>query len=547
MNTNPRLATEELSDAGRYHVTWPQPVAPRWSAVPLTSVPRFVAQRLRQGGRGPALLFDDGYELRRDELLDHIERFSGYLASRVDVGDRVVIAIGNRAEFFVALLAVAAVRGVAVTLSPGVRSHDAAYMLNDSGAVLAIVEGSAADVIEGVASQCPALTSVVRLDAPEPTGLASRYGDRRLALDAFDAPVDEILEIGYTSGTTGLPKALAGDHAEQLRFVDDFLRTHPFAPGDRMMSPLQFHYGDPIWLLYASLAVGSPLIAMRRFSVSRFWRVAREFAATHICTIGAIPTLLLTAESSSAEREHQVRYAAAIGVPAAQHRELIHRFGVEWLETYGSSEAGIVICMPVEDAERYVGTGALGIPAPHVTVRLVGMDGAEILGPGEGELEIGGDFHFGGYLGNSKATAEVMHDKWFRSGDLMRRDADGVYYFVGRRKELIRRGGENIAPAEVEAILKLHPAVADAAVVPVADSLRGEEGKAYVELRSGRDFDPAMLAAFCGQRLAAFKVPRYFELRTEPFPRTASQRIPKQNLMVDGAHQIHKAWDREAP
>ena len=399
-------------------VTWPAPVAPRWSAVPLASVPAFVADVLRRGGERPALVFDDGFELACGELLRHAERLAAGLAPRISPGDRVAIAIGNRAEFFISLFAVAAVRGVAVTLSPGVQREDARYMLQDSGTALAIADGGAADVIAGVAEQCPALERVLRLDGLEPNGLAAFYGDRRLSLDAHDAPVDEMLDIGYTSGTTGLPKALHGDHAEALGVVDDFLRIHPFGPGDRMLSPLQFHYGDPIWLLYASLVVGSPLIAMRRFSVSRFWTVARGLGATHICTIGAIPSLLLTAQPNSAERDHGVRYAAAVGVPAAQHRELVERFGVTWLEIYGSSEAGTVIGMPAEHADRYIGTGAIGIPAPHVTVRLVDGDGAVVDGPGSGEREIGGDFRFSGYLGNDAATAEVMHDGWFRTGDL---------------------------------------------------------------------------------------------------------------------------------
>jgi acyl-CoA synthetase (AMP-forming)/AMP-acid ligase II len=150
---------------------------------------------------------------------------------------------------------------------------------------------------------------------------------------------------------------------------------------------------------------------------------------------------------------------------------------------------------------------------------------------------------FSGYLGNPQATAEVMRGDWLRTGDLMRRDALGVYYFEGRRKELIRRGGENIAPAEIESTLRLHPAVVDAAVVPVPDRLRDEEVKAYVHVQA--DVTPAELAEHCARLLAPFKVPRYIEVRTEDFPRTPSQRIPKNELKVDGVHRIEGVWDRE--
>ncbi len=147
-----------------------------------------------------------------------------------------------------------------------------------------------------------------------------------------------------------------------------------------MLSPLQFHYGDPIWLLYASWVVGSPLIAMRRFSVSRFWTVARDHGATHVCTIGAIPNLLLTAEPTPADRDHGVRFALAVGIPASRHRELVDRFGVRWLEIYGSSEAGTIMAMPEQCADAYVGTGAIGIPVPGVIVRLVDEHGEVVAG-----------------------------------------------------------------------------------------------------------------------------------------------------------------------
>jgi acyl-CoA synthetase (AMP-forming)/AMP-acid ligase II len=128
----------------------------------------------------------------------------------------------------------------------------------------------------------------------------------------------------------------------------------------------------------------------------------------------------------------------------------------------------------------------------------------------------------------------------------MRRDQHGVFYFLGRRKEIIRRGGENVAPADVEEVLRLHEAVIDAAVVAVADPLQGEEIKAYVQVRPDADIEPCAITDFCADHLARFKVPRYVELRTDPFPRTPSQRIRKDKLKVDGLHLVDGAWDRIA-
>jgi carnitine-CoA ligase len=288
------------------------------------------------------------------------------------------------------------------------------------------------------------------------------------------------------------------------------------------------------------------VILMRKFSASRFWKVAQEFSATNIVTIGSIPDMLLSRPEGPEDREHSVRNATALAIPRGRHAELERRFGFPWREAYGSSESGPAMAMPREFGAEFVGTGAIGIPYPDITARLVDETGQPLDGPATGELELSGMIVFSGYLSNPEATSEVLHDGWLRTGDIMRRDERGVYYFEGRRKELIRRSGINIAPAEVEAVLRLHPDVVDAAVVPVIDEVMGEEVKAYVELAGGAAFDPADLADFCGRRLARQKVPRYIEQRATPFPRTETQRIPKSQLKVDGVHRTSSAWDRLA-
>jgi crotonobetaine/carnitine-CoA ligase len=540
------MTTDEVIDRAAHpsSAAWPESVGGPWSAIARTTLLDFLAPRLTAGGDRPAVIFDDDVELTCRQLKERIESVAGALSDRVLPGDRVVLAVGNRAEFLVAYFAIVANRGVVVTLNPAIQTHDAAHVLSDSGAVLAIAEAQPAEVLRAAAPAT--LADVLVVEEPEPDGLALyTAGTRPMSLESVRGDIDDLTDIGYTSGTTGLPKALAGDHGELLRYADVFLRTTPVGTGDRVLCPLQFHYGDPLWLLLASTVFGEPMIVMRRFSVSRFWDVARRHSATAILTIGSIPNLLLTPAPSPSERDHGVRLAIAVGVPRHQHAELVERFGFPWLEFYGSSESGPAISMPAGVAAQYVGTGALGIPVPEVCARLVDPDGNELHGEALGELELSGMILFEEYLDNPQATAEVTHDGWLRSGDLMRRDAHGMYYFEGRRKELIRRGGENIAPAEVEAILRLHPAVIDAAVVPVEDELWGEEVKAYVEVKSSTTAAPSDLAAFCAQRLAPFKVPRYIEVRTEPFQRTPSQRIPKAVLKVDGVHQTTTAWDRE--
>ncbi len=524
--------------------TWPASMPGPFTEVPREPFLALILPHLRARGSEPMVIFDDGVELSCSAFLEATEQLAAGLRERIAPGDEVALAIGNRAEFLVAFFAILAHRAVAVMMGPSIGDAEADYIVRDRGLTLALADGVAADVLSRVND---GRVTVLRVDegAGEPYGLRAYSSADPHPLDAVGASHDDIVDIGYTSGTTGLPKAIAFTHDEKLRYADVFLRTVPFSSDDRFLCPLHFHYGDPIWMLLVSILRHTPLVVMRKFSVSRFWSVAKRFDVTQILSIGAIPSLLLQAPPSPAERDHKVRFAVAVGVPRAQHAELVQRFGFAWVEHYGLSETCTAIALPLRYADQYVGSGALGIPVPEVETRLVDEHDVVLHGPASGELEVRGAWvPFREYLGNPEATDEILHDGWIRTGDLMRRDELGVYYFEGRRKELIRRGGENIAPAQVEDVLRTHPAVVDAAVVPVFDPVRDEEVKAYVQVDA--EVTPAELAAHCAQHLAPYKVPRYIELRTEPFPRTPSQRIRKHELKTAGAHRVEGVWDREA-
>ncbi|MFT4081649.1 MAG: AMP-binding protein [Nocardioides sp.] len=537
----------ELAPAFVSSVRWPADFPDTWRGCPRLPLMEVLLSGFNRFPDRAALVFDDGVEITNAELRAHVERFAAALAPYVGVGDRVALAMGNRTEYVIADLAILANRGVVVSLSPEIGTHEAAYVVGDSACVLAITDELSEPTFRDLLGKDNSLRHVIRVEGEEPNGFAAHCaGIEPADLSAIGAKVTDLVDIGYTSGTTGLPKALGGSHLETLRYVDIGVRLRYADPEDgrRVLYPLQFHYGDPLTALYTAIYAGTTVIVMRRFSASRFWQVAKDLRATEIVTIGSIPDMLLSQPESPADRDHSVRSAIALAIPPARHAELERRFGCAWREAYGSSESGPAISMPPEVAPAYVGTGALGIPYPDVEARLVDVDGAVVDGPGIGELELTGQVVFAGYIGNDDATAEVMHDGWLRTGDIMRRDERGVYYFEARRKEIIRRSGVNVAPAEVEAVLRLHPSVLDAAVVPVADEMMGEEIKAYVELAEGAVFDPVELVDFCGARLARQKVPRYLEHRATPFPRTPTQRIPKSQLKVGGEHRTDTAWDR---
>jgi len=233
-------------------------------------------------------------------------------------------------------------------------------------------------------------------------------------------------------------------------------------------------------------------------------------------------------------------------IPANRHREIEQRWGVPWFEAFGMTESGGDLAVSRADHDALVGSGSIGGPTTGREVRIV--DAADRpLDRGEvGEMVLRGTGFMDGYYKNPEATAEIFRNGWLHTGDLGRMDAKGRVTYVGRTKDMIRRGGENISAAEVEETLAHHEAVKLAACVAVADETRGEEVKAYIVLQPGVAPDPALpgkLAEWCEGKLAYFKVPRYWTFRDD-LPRTPSERIMKAELTKAEPDLRRGAWDR---
>ena len=426
---------------------------------------------------GPALVFDDGAELPRASVRAQVERFSAYLSERVEAGDRVALLLPNRAEFMIAWLAIVANRAVVVSVNPSLTPTEIRFIFDDSRPVLAITDAAGAALVRQ-AEAYATVGEIVLVEGDEPSGLASyrgATGPRPLCSAGCSA--EDLVGIHYTSGTSGMPKACAFGHDYWLRYMDVYLRCFGLRPDDRAFYPLLFAYEDSVWHFLMALYVGSTMVAARRFSASRFWDTVRARGVTELYVGGAIPGLLLKQPPSPLDREHAVRFVTGVEFPAALHRQLVERWGAPWLELYGLTEVGIVTAMPSELGGEMVGAGSIGIACPEVDLCIVDGDGNAV-SPGEvGELVIGADVpgRMREYLNRPDATAELIRDGWLHTGDLARRDERGFVYFLGRSKDIVRRSSENVSAAEVEGVLREHPLVADAAVVPRPDDLRGEE------------------------------------------------------------------------
>jgi crotonobetaine/carnitine-CoA ligase len=437
--------------------------------------------------------FDPGLTLTFLQIQEQTSAYAQALRARgVKSGDRVAVMLPNRAEFPLLWLALARLGAALVPVNTRYRSADAAHVLTDSGAVLVITDEKNRNLFDR-----PVLIDDL---TPEP-GFEQQ-------------PIDPgaVVNVQYTSGTTGVPKGCLLSHRYWLTLARSLVHEFPHLnDGDVMLTAQPFTYVDPQWNVVAALVAGAELVVLDGFHPSTFWAEVRRHRVTYFYCLGAMPNLLLAMPADPADRDHRVRAVQCSAIPPARHAELEDRWGVPWFEAFGMTETGADIRVGADEHDELVGTGCLGRPAAHREARISEA----------GELMLRGPGMFDGYLGHPPP----WRDGWFPTGDLATVDEHGRVYLRGRIKDMIRRSGENIAAVEVEQVIMDHPRVRLAAVVGVPDEMRGEEVLAYVV----GDVTDGELADWCAARLAAFKVPRYWAFRDE-LPLTPSERVAKNLL-----------------
>jgi crotonobetaine/carnitine-CoA ligase len=305
---------------------------------------------------------------------------------------------------------------------------------------------------------------------------------------------------------------------------------------DRLMTSLPlFHVNAPAYSVLGSVAARASLALLSSFSASGFLGSARRYGATEFNAIGAMLEILMRQPPRPDGADTPLRLCYTGPSPErTRHEEIEARFGLELVCGYALSESPYGLIW--RHGTRPYGT--LGSARQHPTLghvndaRVVG-DGGEVLGPGQaGELELRNPVIMRGYFDMPDETVAVMHDGWLRTGDLVVASDDETFTFLGRKKEVIRRRGENLSPAEVEAALERHPQVSEAAVIGVPSHLSEEDVKAFVAVAPGADIDLVALHAFVREQVAAFKVPRYIEI-VEELPHTPTGRLAKHRLPLE--------------
>jgi len=371
------------------------------------------------------------------------------------------------------------------------------------------------------------------LDSDELLSLAAAATGRDRELpDAGVGPGDLAVLIP-TSGTTGRSKLVMQTHRAYAMAGEGFPFWMELTAADRLMTSLPlFHINAPAYSVMGSLACGAGLVLLPRFSASGFLDAARRHGATEFNAIGAMLEILMRQPPRPDDGDTPLRLCYTGPAPERERQlEIERRFGLKIVVGYALSESPYGLIWP--RGTRPFGTlGAVRqhpVLGPVNEARVTGPDG-DVLGPGEtGELQLRNPVLTPGYWGMPEETAALFADGWLRTGDLVTVGADGTYTFVARQKEVLRRRGENLSPLEVEEVLAAHPTVLECAVVGVPSELSEDEVKAFVVPADGTSVDFAELRAFAAGRLAAYKVPRYWQAIAE-LPRTPTARVAKHQL-----------------
>lgn len=454
---------------------------------------------------------------------------AAYRVAGWGAGHRIGLLLENRPDYVMHWLAINAIGASIVPINPDLRSEELRYMIGHSEMALAVaIPGRQAALREASDGK---LTVIAADDPPPPAAVSHAPGAPFAAREAA---------LLYTSGTTGLPKGCVVSNTWFLETGYWYLGLRGAAElrigSERMLTPLPlFHMNALAASTMAMLLSGGCLFVLDRFHPKTWWKSVRASRATVIHYLGVMPAMLMAAPPSPEERNHQVRFGFGAGCDRTLHGPAEERFGFPLIEGWAMTETGCSVSITADVEPRHVGMNCLGRVPPHMEIRIVREDGTDCGVDEPGELLVrraGPDPRYGfftEYLKDKDATDAAWAGGWFHTGDVIRRDAEGFCYFVDRRKNVIRRSGENIAAIEVEAVLLRHPNVAGVAVAAVPDAMRGEEVLACVITRRKVTDATAFasdLVAWCSTRLAYYKAPGYVAL-VETLPVTSTNKVQR--------------------
>jgi len=511
---------------------------------------RIVGDRLRHWGRtepdrpffrcgGDWLTFGDV-----DQKTDAV---AGSLAKiGLAKGERVAVVLPNCGEALLATLALAKLGAVQIPINPYLKGEFLRYQLADSGAKCMISDASGLTEAVRLRAELPDLDHLIGIGKPAVTGAIGfdELIDSGLACPDNQIVARDTMAIMYTSGTTGLPKGCVLSQGYYMFLPRGWFASDWYRPDERLITALPlFHIAGQGMTLMSSLQGGLPATFLTSFSAGQFMAQCRNAAATAAFGVGPMAMAMLAGPPSPADRDHSLRISIFAPMTPAARDQFRERFGVGVVShAYGQTECNPIALNPL-DAHGTI-PGVLGEPAPWVELRLVDRDENPVPDGETGEIVIRPRepmVMFDGYWNNPAATVAASRDLWHHTGDMARRDDHGRLIFFDRKKDTVRRRGENISCTEVESAIGKHPNIAAVATHAVPSPLGEDDLKAWIITEPGATFTPGVLHAFLVAQLPYFAVPRYVQF-IDAFPLNALNRVQKFKLAELGNEE---AWDFE--
>jgi crotonobetaine/carnitine-CoA ligase len=487
---------------------------------------------------------------------DEIRRYSNRCAHAfknlgIGKGDKVSIMLPNCPEFLHVWLGLAKIGAVEVPVNTSYKGEFLRHVVDQSDSRIFVIAHEFLDRLKLIENDLRKLEKVVVLGGITKEESAGFNFSMISFEEFFESPEDPVgtkvypwdpMSIIYTSGTTGLSKGALGPHKFCIVVAEQMLELRQGGKDDIFFTFLPlYHFNAQALTTVTTLIAEAEMVLSDKFSASRFWDEIRKYKATQFNYLGAVIPILAKQPERPDDIDNPVRIAFGAGCPQAVMNEVEKRFGFKCLEGFGMTEIGIPIHVRVDDRRP----GSCGKLLDIYEIKLVDDEDNEVPIGEPGEILFRPREPFTmmlEYYNMPEKTLESFRNLWFHTGDLAKRDTDGYFYFVDRKKDALRRRGENISSFEVERAINSHPSVLESAAVAVPSEVGEDEVKICVVLKPGATLPPKELIRHCNDRMPYFAVPRFVEF-VESLPKTPTERVEKYKLKQAGI--TPNTWDRE--